>query len=332
MKQLQFIEHYQTVWTQLQAWLDYLALSKHKQQAQSAPSGQFAELYRQTCHHLALAQARHYSPQLLERLNHLVVAGHQQFYREREPIWTQAWNFLALQFPAQVRAQWRVVALSVAIFYGSMLLFIFLTQWQPDLVYSVLDPMQVAQMESMYDPKLHDRLGREREADSDVYMFGHYIRNNTSIGFQAFTSGLLLGVGTLFILLFNGIVLGAVAGHLTYLGYNDTFWGFVVGHSAFELTAIALSGAAGFKLTQALLFPGRQTRLYALRTNGRIAIQLMYGAALLFLMAAFVEAFWSSQAQTPLSIKYTVGAVLWVLTLAWLGWGGRKHSVQQVNL
>ena len=163
-------------------------------------------------------------------------------------------------------------------------------------------------------------------------MFGHYIRNNTSIGFQTFTSGLIFGIGTLFILLFNGIVLGSVAGHLTYIGYNDTFWGFVVGHSAFELTAIVLSGAAGFKLTQALLFPGRKTRLYALRTNGRSAIQLMYGAALLFLMAAFVEAFWSSQAQMPLSIKYAVGALFWVLTVAWLGLAGRKHTVPQETL
>lgn len=332
MKQVQFIEHYQTIWNQLQAWLDYLTLPRRKRHTQTAPIGEFAELYRQTCHHLALAQARHYSPHLLERLNHLVVAGHQQFYREREPIGSRVWSFLALEFPAQVRAQWRVLALSAALFYGSMLLFIFLTQWQPDLVYSVLDPIQVAEMESMYDPQLHDRLGREREADSDFYMFGHYIRNNTSIGFQTFTSGLLFGIGTLFILLFNGIVLGSVAGHLTYIGYNDPFWGFVVGHSAFELTAIVLSGAAGFKLTQALIFPGRKTRLYALRTNGRIAIQLMYGAALLFLMAAFVEAFWSSRVQTPLNVKYAIGGLFWLLVMAWLGWAGRKHTVQQVDV
>lgn len=329
MKQIQFIEHYESVWVQLQAWIDYLALPPRKRNKQTAPTGQFAELYRQTCHHLALAQTRHYSPALLERLNHLVVGGHQQLYREREPIWTRIWNFLALEFPAQVRAQWKVLLLSAIVFYGSMALFIFLTQWQPDLVYSVLDPDQVGAMESMYDPALHDRLGREREADSDFYMFGHYIRNNTSIGFQAFTSGLLFGIGTLFILLFNGIVLGAVAGHLTYIGYNDTFWGFVVGHSAFELTAILLSGAAGFKLTQALLFPGRRTRLYALRENGRIAIQIMYGAALLFTMAAFVEAFWSSQAAMPLNIKYTVGGILWVFVIAWLWGAGRQHKPKE---
>ncbi len=332
MKQIQFIEHYESIWVQLQTWLDYLALPARKRKHQTPPSGQFADLYRQTCHHLALAQTRHYSPALLERLNHLVVSGHQQLYREREPIWARLWNFLVLEFPAQVRAQWRLVLLSAVVFYGSMGLFIFLTQWQPDLVYSVLEPDQVAMMEVMYDPALHDRLGREREADSDFYMFGHYIRNNTSIGFQAFTSGLLLGVGTLFILLFNGIVLGSVAGHLTYIGYNDTFWGFVAGHSAFELTAILLSGAAGFKLTQALLFPQRKTRLYALRDNGRIAVQLMYGAALLFLMAAFVEAFWSSQAAMPLSIKYTVGAVLWLLVIGWLWGAGRHHTPKQVDV
>lgn len=98
MKQVQFIEHYQTIWSQLQAWLDYLALPRRKRHTQTAPTGQFAELYRQTCHHLALAQARHYSPHLLERLNHLVVAGHQQFYREREPIGSRVWSFWLSNF------------------------------------------------------------------------------------------------------------------------------------------------------------------------------------------------------------------------------------------
>ena len=71
---------------------------------------------------------------------------------------------------------------------------------------------------------------------------------------------MLFGVGTIFYLLFNGVFLGAVAGHLTGLGYIETFWGFVSGHSSFELTAIMLSGAAGLRIGMALIAPGNRTR------------------------------------------------------------------------
>ena len=82
----------------------------------------------------------------------------------------------------------------------------------------------------------------------DVAMFGVYIWNNIGIDFQIFASGLVLGVGSVFTLLFNGVQGGAVMGHLTNLGFVSTFYGFVSGHSSFELMGAALSGAAGLRL------------------------------------------------------------------------------------
>ena len=137
---------------------------------------------------------------------------------------------------------------------------------------------------------------------------------------------MLFGLGSLFFLLFNGLTIGAVAGHLTQLGYIETFWGFVAGHSAFELTAIVLSGVAGFQLAQALIMPGRKSRLLALRDNSQIAIQIVYGAATLFIMAAFVEAFWSSQVWIPVTVKYTIGVVLWVLVIGYFALVGRGRA------
>jgi len=136
---------------------------------------------------------------------------------------------------------------------------------------------------------------------------------------------MLFGIGTLFFMLFNGVYIGTVAGHLTHLGFNDTFWGFVAGHSAFELTAIVISGAAGLKLAMALIAPGRKTRILALIDNGKIGIKIMYGAATLFIMAAFIEAFWSSMT-LDVGIKYAVAAGLWTLLIAYLCLVGRGSS------
>lgn len=254
----------------------------------------------------------------------MVVRGHQAMYGSRSHFLKSILGFFAGEFPQLIRKEWKVMAVSSGLFYIPFFLMIILIQLKPELVFSTLDTAMVQNVEAMYDPN-NSVLGRERESDTDLEMFGHYIRNNTGIGFQVFAGGMLFGLGTLFFMLFNGVILGSVAGHLTHLGFIDTFWGFVVGHGAFELTAIVISGAAGLKLAMALIAPGRKTRIRALIDNGKVGIKIMYGAATLFIMAAFVEAFWSSMT-LPVSIKYGVAAVLWGLVIAYFWFVGRGKS------
>ena len=125
-------------------------------------------------------------------------------------------------------------------------------------------------------------------------MFGHYIRNNVGIAFQCFAGGLFFGIGSLFVLAFNGVMAGSVAGYLTWRGYGENFYSFVVTHGAFELTAIVLAGAAGLVLGRALLAPGRRTPRRRARARRRRAIVLVYGIAAMLFVAAALEAFWSS--------------------------------------
>ncbi len=108
-------------------------------------------------------------------------------------------------------------------------------------------------------------------------MFGYYVMHNIGIAFQTFASGLLLGVGSAFFLVYNGLVIGAVAGHLSEIGFGQTFWSFVIAHGAFELTAIALAGAAGLQLGWALIAPRRLTRAEALKRAARKSVLLICG-------------------------------------------------------
>src|SRR5581483_6528895 len=144
------------------------------------------------------------------------------------------------------------------------------------------------------------------------------IMHNVSISFQCFAGGLLAGVGSIFFLIYNGALIGAVGGYLTARGLGATFYPFVATHSAFELTAIVLAGAAGLRLGQGLLMPGRRTRLDSLVFAARRCTVLLYGSTAMLLTAAAIEAFWSSARWLPPAIKYGVATVCWLAVLSYL--------------
>jgi uncharacterized membrane protein SpoIIM required for sporulation len=284
----------------------------------------FPSMYRQVCHHLALARTRRYSLELQHRLNQRVLDGHQHLYRSRKSFFSGIAKFVAVEFPAAFRRRWRFMAASASVFYLPAIGMALAVQAQPELVFSLLEPYEISRIEEMYDPE-NDVLGRERESDTDVYMFGFYIYNNITIGFQTFAGGLLFGLGSLFYLVFNGLFLGVVSGHLTALGFTQTFWPFVAGHSSLELTAIVILGGVGLMLGYGAIAPGRKKRWHAIRDMATEAMPLVYGSVLMLVAAAVVEAFWSSTTWPPVQTKYLVGAFLWVLLGLYLLFMGRNE-------
>lgn len=293
----------------------------------------FPALYRDVCQQLSLAQSRRYSPCLIERLSFLVDQAHQMFYQQSHTHGQSALAslmvFFGQTFPRTVRQECRWLWLSSAMFFVPLLLMIGIIQIWPEFVYSILSAENVSTMEAMYDPQA-EHIGRERGSDSDSRMFGFYIFNNTGIGFRTFATGLLFGIGSLFTLMFNGLHIGAAAGHLTQLGYGSTFWPFVSGHSAMELMAIALSGAAGLKLGFSLLMPGRKSRYQALLDAAAISVRIMAGAVLMFFIAAFIEAYWSSSQNIDNTIKYAVGLLMWLLVLAYFFFAGHETPAKKM--
>ena len=327
MKQEQFIAAHEAQWQRLEAWLEKKSRKKTTASNRASPT-EFAALYRQTCQHLALARNRLYSPHLINRLNRLVLESHQIIYGERRNLFKAIARYVLADFPIRVRQKWRLVLLSALLFYVPFVGMISAIQVNPDMVYTVMNGNTLRKLEYMYNPDNRETVGRdwERQADTDLMMFGYYVKHNTGIGFRTFASGLLFGLGTLFVVLFNGFYLGAAAGHLTQIGYNETFWGFVAGHSALELNAIVLSAAAGLQLGFAVLAPGRRTRLRALREEAQEALKLMYGAAGMFILAAMVEAFWSPLTWVPTNVKYGAGLAMWGFVLMYFLLGGRRRA------
>lgn len=327
MRQEAFIARHQDEWTEFEAWL--VARGDSPRQARASQlqwrglrDEDMPARYRRLCQQLALARSRGYSPVVVERLQALTQRGHAVFYRAAPPQWRRALEFFLADFPRLVRAQRGCLWASLLLFAVPLVGAFVAMLVSPELVYSLHDPADVAMYESMYDPANPERkLGRE--SGDDLAMFGFYVMNNVSIGLRTFASGLLAGLGTVYVLIMNGLMIGSVGGHLQGVGHGDPFWRFVAGHSAPELTAIVLAGAAGLRLGLDLIAPGRRRRVDALIEGGKVGARLCLGVFAMLVFAAFVEAFWSSIGWMPAAVKYAVGGVMWAITLSWLAFGGR---------
>jgi len=293
----------------------------------AAPAGSEAlpAAYRRLCQHLALARDRCYTAGLIQHLNGLVLAGHQLLYGSALGLAPQWGRFLAGGLARSVRARFRPVLLAALLFGLPAALLPLAMVRDPALVYLVEEPGSLAQLEQMYQ-KGAGRFGRTGQAGTDVAMFGFYIWNNVRISFQAFAGGLLLGAGSVFFLLSNGVHFGAAAGYLTQAGLGPQFWPFVSTHSALELPALVLAGGAGLHLGWALLAPGRRSRGQALARAAREAVPLVYGAAVMDVLAACLEAFWSASALVPAAVKLAAAAVLWTAVAGYLALAGRRRA------
>lgn len=328
-RQEPFVAHHRAEWAQLADWLD-------RREADAPPAGppplegvlrdaDFPARYRRVCQQLALAKQRGYSPAVVEPLQSLVERGHRQLYRPPRPRWAAAWDFVLAGFPRLVRKHAGCMALSAALFVLPLVGVFTLLQVRPDLAWLLFDAAMLAEMEAMYDPAA-EHFGRERDSGSDVEMFGFYVMNNISIGFRTFASGLPAGLGALYVIVFNGVMIGGVAGHLHVSGYGETFWRFVVTHGAPELTAIVIAGGAGLRIGLSLIAPGRQRRRDALVDAGRDGAKLCLGVFAMLLAAAFIEAFWSSKSTLPDFVRFPLAAALWLGIFWWLAMGGRGRA------
>ena len=327
MKQETFVQRHQAEWSALEQWFVARGDSAKRARQQrrewhGLSDYEVPSRYRRLCQQLALARRRGYSPVVTDRLQQLMQRGHGVLYRTPAPRWRSAVEFLIAGFPRLVREEKGVMLAATVLFWVPLLVIFVAILIQPDLSGALFDPMQLAQMESMYDPADETRkLGRD--SGTDLAMFGHYIWNNVSIGFRTFASGMIAGIGSILVLISNGLIIGAVAGHLQAVGHGDPFWRFVCGHSAPELTAIVIAGGAGLRLGLNLIAPGQRRRIDALVDGGRRGALLCCGVLAMLVFAAFVEAFWSSIGWMPAWIKYTVAGVLWTATFVWLWRGGR---------
>lgn len=332
MNELRFVQLRQGDWERWDRWLgerQHGVKDRHVRKGAFAgdrnaiPIAELPTRFRALCHDLALARGRHYSSAVVDGLMSRVLLAHQRLYGSKGRLGHAIFEFFKSGFPTAVRRERRVVLAAAALLLIPLILVIVILQSHPEGVYFLIAPEQVHRFEQMYGAAgMHGA----RDAIDNWNRYAAYIGNNVKIDFQCFAGGIVFGLGSVFYLVYNGLVQGAVAGYLTQIGLARSLWSYVAGHSGFELIGAVLSGAAGLKLGLALIAPGNRSRAAALRENAGLAAPLLYGAAGMTFIAAFIEAFWSPLAGVPAGVKYAVGAVLWLVLLAYFALAGARHG------
>ena len=156
-------------------------------------------------------------------------------------------------------------------------------------------------------------------------MAGFYVYNNVGVAFRCFATGILFGTGSIFFLVYNGLMIGTVTGTVAQAGFSANILTFMCGHAPFELTAIIIAGAAGIQMGYAVVETRGRTRIGSLRHQAPDIARLIVGAAVMLVIAALVEGFWSPSSAAP-TVKWVVAALFTTLVIAFLAFAGRRSK------
>jgi uncharacterized membrane protein SpoIIM required for sporulation len=152
--------------------------------------------------------------------------------------------------------------------------------------------------------------------------------NNMSVGFTTFAFGITAGLGTMYMMAFNGLLIGVIGMACGLSGMSLQLWSFVAPHGVLELPAIFIAGGAGLGIAQGLMFPGVLPRRESLARAGLEAVQLVLGTIPILIIAGLIEAF-VSPTGLPMPLKFSVAGALFVLLSAYLfGLSHKPKSAQ----
>ncbi|MBW4539560.1 MAG: stage II sporulation protein M [Myxacorys chilensis ATA2-1-KO14] len=275
---------------------------------------QLASLYRSVSGDLA--RARTYQTlvgnTIVQNLQRLTSRGYSQVYQgARQQEWQGISEFYLRGFPAVVRQTIGYILLATGLFVVGGLIGWWLS-WRDPVFISLFVPESMIQtVRDDHKLWMGSILGTEPLASSQI------MTNNIKVSFNAVAGGMTLGIGTVLLLFFNGLMIGTVG---TLVGQNDLaypFWAFVFPHGALELPAIFLAGGAGLLIARGILFPGKLRRVDALKFYGVQAAQLVFGIVPMLIIAGTIEGFFSPSPIFPEPLKYLVGLLLFCGLLAY---------------
>jgi uncharacterized membrane protein SpoIIM required for sporulation len=302
--------------------LDALLASGKSLHSLDGPSiSRVAALYRSLCNDLMRCRGARYAPDLVGYLNALAARAHNALYGAKPLRQQGALRLLTRDFPRTLRRRWRFFALAAALFVLPWILGQAGAMGSEAFAIKVLPAPMLQQMSEAYA----GGFDAGRGTGTDTAMAGFYVYNNVGIAFRCFATGVLFGLGSAFFLVYNGLVMGTTLGYVAASGHGANIFTFICGHGPFELTAIVISGAAGLQMGYALVDTGGRTRIGSLRSQARELASLILGAAVMLLIAAAIEGFWSPSS-VPAEVKWAASAALSLSVALYLVLAGRDRS------
>jgi uncharacterized membrane protein SpoIIM required for sporulation len=310
----------QPAWERLRAIVDRLYRSGPRRTGPGEVE-EMTRLYQAACADLARLRAYHADPELLASLNRLITRAHGQIYRgPRRRAWRLS-HFFLVQYPRLFRQTWKFTFASLVISVASAWMAYATVQQRPEIVSDI--------MGSSFDREFY---GHKTVADIRE-RFGHHgdpvlsslvITNNIRVALGAFALGITFGLGTIYMLVSNGAMLGGIAGAFAKSGIGLQLWMVILPHGALELSAIVVAGGAGLLLGCSLWCPGQRTRRRALREEAIRSVQLAVGLIPAFVVAGIFEGFVTPTDALPEGLKVALGAAAAMVFWLYLLLGGRR--------
>ena len=281
-----------------------------------------SRLYRAATSDLALAKRDFPRNEVTVYLNQLVARAHAVVYRSEPLALKRLWQFATRGFPRLFRETWVFTFIAAMLFILPAIASGVATYAQPALATSLLPPDMHRLISIVEDKDLWVDIPMEERP----YAASFIMTNNIQVSILSFASGLSAGLMTLWVLFFNGLILGTLTGLTSFHGIGLELWNFVIGHGVIELSIIFISGGSGLMLGWAILRPGLMRRRDALAQAARKAVYLLLGAVPWLVVAGTIEGFISPNNDIAAPIHWAVGIVSGIFLYGYLLLAGREKK------
>ncbi|MGC1122670.1 MAG: stage II sporulation protein M [Candidatus Methanofastidiosia archaeon] len=261
----------------------------------------FLILYRQACADLAYVRTYFPRSRAEEYLNSLVARSHSQLSRTQQASLPRVRRFFTTTFPELFASNAQFVGLAFLVFMGTVA--VTYIGWQYDeQFFAGLSPMP---MDILRERAARGSVGPNMNGFVAPIATSSVFANNTQVGIVTYGSGILLGLGTIFYLVVNGLLMGVVTAFFVDQGLGVSLAANILPHGILELTAIFICGGAGLKLGNAVLNPKDLSRSEAVSIAGKEATQLVAGAIVLLIIAGVIEGYFSFVESISNEVKLT---------------------------
>ncbi|PLS09532.1 stage II sporulation protein M [Neobacillus cucumis] len=315
----QFVKMHREEWKQLEQLVTIL--SKQKRVYTGETINQFHRLYQKAAQNLSYSQTYYPNEEITPYLNGLVSKAHNLLYKDQVSSFKQIRYFFSTKFIGLLLEQWKfVVAAMILFLIGAIGSFLSVMN-DPLHIYSIL-PAEIAQG---VDP---EKLGKGAGTVDSSLMSASIMTNNIKVAIFAFAGGITFGLVTAYLMVSNGIIIGALAALFWHHGKSYDFWAYIVPHGMIELTAIFIAGGAGLLMGYKLFVPGQYTRGWQLKRHAKRSVQLLLGTIPLFVIAGIIEGF-ITPAKISLETKYFVAVFTIVGLILYMIIGKLKFAKSQ---
>lgn len=304
-----FVARRKPEWTRLESMLT-------RQRAGQLTLAELSELdglYRRTSADLAFAQATYAGTDVLRFLNQLCGRAYSTIYRPRGGGLESLRTFYLQTFPRLVRETLPMTQLAAALLCFGIVVGALTVLLHPDGAL-LLVPADLRQIISRGEVWTDSALSASTPTEMAVTIF----LTNLRVMISAFAMGVTAALGTVLIVLNNGVFMGAVVAACFRAGVGPNILTFMAAHGPVELSLICISGGAGLFIGKAMIDPGERSRGAAVREHAQVAVQLLLGCAPFMVAIGIVEGFVSPGPFFPWPLKALTGALSGLALWRWL--------------